>query len=89
VVAMGDTGHSAVARGAIVSGDGGHTKCGWLWCPSTTNSSDLVASAVSFDLVASGSSSGDGLSNPCLCLLFTLFMHCSDDLYDDEYNFYV
>jgi hypothetical protein len=47
-----------------------------------------------FDLAASGSSSGNKLFDPCLCiddyvlfLLFTLFMHSSDDFYDDEYDF--
>jgi hypothetical protein len=56
-----------VARGAVVSGDGGHTRRGWPWRPSTTNSSDPTASATSFDLAASESSSGDELSDPCLC----------------------
>ena len=84
----------AVARGAVVSGDGGHARRGWLWRPSTTNSSDPVASAASFDLAASGSSFGDELSDHVytiddyvLCLLLTLFMHSSDDFYDDEYDF--
>jgi hypothetical protein len=61
-----------------------------------TNFSDPVASATSFELAASGSSSDDELSDPylchrwlCLCLLFTLFMHSCDDFYDDEYDFYV
>jgi hypothetical protein len=57
----------AVARGAVVSGDGGHTERGWLWRPSTTNFSDLVASTVSFDLAALRSSFDDELSDPCLC----------------------
>jgi hypothetical protein len=46
----------AVARSAVVSGDGGHARRGWLWRSSTANSSDPVASTASFDLVASGSS---------------------------------
>jgi hypothetical protein len=57
----------AVARGVVVSGDGGHARHGWLWHPSTTNSSDPVASTASFDLAASGSSFGDELYDPCLC----------------------
>jgi hypothetical protein len=54
-------------RGAVVSGDGGHARRGWLRSPSTTNSSYPVASAASFDLAASGSSPSDELSDPCLC----------------------
>jgi hypothetical protein len=38
-----------------------------VWRPSTTNSSDPVASTMSFDLAASRSSSGDELSDLCLC----------------------
>jgi hypothetical protein len=33
----------AIARGAVVSSDGGHVRRGWLSRPSTTNSSDPVA----------------------------------------------
>jgi hypothetical protein len=58
---------AAAVAGAVVSGDGGHMRYGWLLRPSTIKSSDLVASAASFDLAASGSSSGEELSDPCLC----------------------
>jgi hypothetical protein len=51
---------------------------------------DPMASEASFDLAASGSSSGDELSDPyyaiddyVLCLPLTLFMHSSDEFYDD------
>jgi hypothetical protein len=57
----------AVTRGAIIYSDDSHVRRGWLWHDSMTNSSNQVASAASFDLVASGSSSVDKLSDPCLC----------------------
>lgn len=57
----------AVARGAIIYSDDSHVRRGWLWHDSMTNSSDQVASVASFDIVASGSSSVDKLSHPCLC----------------------
>jgi hypothetical protein len=64
----------AVARGAIIYSDDSHVRRGWLWHDSMTNSSDQVASVASFDLVASGSSSVDKLSDPCLCHRWSCFM---------------
>jgi hypothetical protein len=70
-------------RSSPMQRNGGH--------PPPTTTFDLMASEASFDLVASRSFSGDELYDPCLCiddyvlcLLLTLFMHSSDDFYDDE-----
>jgi hypothetical protein len=30
-----------------------------------------------------------GIDDYVLCLLLTLFMHSSDDFYDDKYDFYI
>jgi hypothetical protein len=77
----------AVARGAVVSGDGGHTRRGLLWRPLMINSSDLVASAASFDLAASKSSSGDELSGPCLCHRWLCFMPITYTIYSFQWWF--
>jgi hypothetical protein len=65
----------------VISGDGWHAMHGWLWCPSTTNSSDPAASTASFDLAASGSSSGNELSDPCLCHRWLCFMPATYTIY--------
>jgi hypothetical protein len=77
----------AVARGAVVSGDGGHARRGWLWRPSTTNSSDLVALASSFDIAASGSSSSNELSDLCLCHRWLCFMPATYTIYAFQWWF--
>jgi hypothetical protein len=77
----------AVARGMVVSSDGDHTRHGWLWRSSTTNSSDPVASAASFDLAASRSSSGDELSDPCLCHRWLCFMPATYTIYAFQWWF--
>jgi hypothetical protein len=77
----------AVARGAVVSGDGGHARRGWLRRPSTTNSSDPVVSAASFDLAASGSSFGVELSDTCLCHRWLCFMPATYTIYAFQWWF--
>jgi hypothetical protein len=67
-----------VARGAVVSGDGGHARHGWLWHPSVTNSSDSVASTTTFDLATSGLSSFDELFDPCL---WHRWLYCMPSIY--------
>jgi hypothetical protein len=78
---------STVARGAVVSGDVSHARRGRLCRPSTTNSSDPVAWAASFDLAASGSSSGDELSDPCLCHRWLYFMPATYTIYAFQWWF--
>jgi hypothetical protein len=68
----------AIAQGAIVSSDGGHTRRGWLWRPSMTNSSDLAAS---------GLSSGDELSDPCLCHRWLCFISATYTIYAFQWWF--
>jgi hypothetical protein len=50
-------------------------------CPPPMTTFDLMASEVSFDLAALGSSSSDKLSDPCLCHRWLCFMPATYTIY--------